>query len=139
MRFKKILAAFTAAVIMVVGLTGCNGKDAVGTNADAQDENKNTVAGLDEIGYILPYLRSDSLNPYEAEQLINQNLDLLLYDSLFTVDNSFKAIPQIAESYSADEKTITVILKSGVTFTDGSALTASDVVYSFKKAKKSDT
>ena len=123
---------------MAVGLTGCNGKDAVGTSADAQDENKNTVAGLDEIGYILPYLRSDSLNPYEAEQLINQNLDLLLYDSLFTVDNSFKAIPQIAESYSTEEKTITVILKSGVTFTDGSALTASDVVYSFQKAKKSD-
>ena len=126
------------AVMLVCCLSGCGERTAVGANGDADGETKETVAGIDEVGYILPYLRSDSLNPYDAEQEINRNLTLLLYDSLFTIDNSFKAVPQIAESYTSDDKSLTVKIKSGLTFTDGSALTASDVVYSFDKAKKSD-
>lgn len=138
MRLQKIIAAVTAAIILVVCSSGCAKQDAVGTGGKVQGEPQQTVAGIDEVGYVLPYLRSDSLNPFEAQQTINQNLTVLLYDSLFTIDNSFKAIPQIAESYATEEKNITVTLKSGIAFTDGSALTASDVVYSFRQAKKSD-
>jgi peptide/nickel transport system substrate-binding protein len=86
----------------------------------------------------LPFAARDVLNPYLAESLLNQALRTLLYEGLFAVDDSFAALPVLAEKaekQSAFQWKIT--LRSGRVFHSGAAVTAADVVYSFKKAKAS--
>ncbi len=62
---------------------------------------------------------------------------MLLYDPLIKLDDSLNPVNHLADSIETDGKRITVTLKN-VKFTDGTALTASDVYYSIKQAKKSD-
>lgn len=126
---KRITAAFMC-IALVLSLFGCS-KD------DVAPVVKKIDPGIDKIGYTVPYLRSDSLNPYKAENDINISLTTLMYDSLFAVDNTFKAVPQIAESYTHKDTTIKVKLKN-ITFTDGSVIAPEDVVYSFVLAKQSN-
>ena len=128
MKSYRIIALLIS-VIILVSLFGCSGQE-------TEQVVKKIDPGIDKIGYTIPYLRSDSLNPYKAENEINQSLTTLMYDSLFEVDNSFKAVPQVAESYNQKDNTIRVKLKS-VKFSDDSPVTPDDVVYSFVLAKNS--
>jgi peptide/nickel transport system substrate-binding protein len=54
-------------------------------------------------------------------------------DGLVSLDENHQVVPWLAESWdvSADQLTWTFTLKDGVTFTDGSALTAAVVAYNF--------
>ena len=63
----------------------------------------------------------------------------LLYEGLFALDGSFAPQPALAESYTYDAAryTYTITLRSGVTFSDGSAVTAQDVVNSLRRAQSS--
>ena len=58
-----------------------------------------------------------------------------LYDGLTSVDPAGNVIPQLAESWeiSDDALTYTFRLKSDATFTDGTPVTAADVVYSVQR------
>lgn len=132
----KILSLLLC-VATVFLMYGCDTKN--GVTKLISDSGKTEVdPGIDEIGYTIPYIRSDSLNPYLSVEQLNQSISTLIYDSLFSVDNSFKAQPLIAQSYTQAENKITVKLKS-VKFTDGTAVTPDDVVYSFILAKKCDS
>lgn len=57
----------------------------------------------------------------------------LIYDTLVIKDESFDLIGSLAEKYeeSADHKTFTFHLRSGVTFHNGKPLTSGDVKYTF--------
>src|SRR5262245_9413847 len=59
-----------------------------------------------------------------------------LYEKLVELDNSYQAVPVLAESWqaNADGKEWTFKIRSGVTFHDGSALDAGDAAYSLKRA-----
>lgn len=129
MKTARRITALVMCLLMILSLFGCGDKD-------AKPAAKKIDPGIDEVGYTVPYLRSDTLNPYKAESELNQSLTTLLYDSLFSVDNSFKAVPQIADNYAVDEKKIDVSLKN-VSFSDGTSVTPEDIVFSFVKAKKS--
>lgn len=131
---KRITALFLCAVT-IFSLFGCKAKEQV-LDTIAEINRTEPDPGIDEISFYLPYLRSDSVNPYEAENEMNLNLATLMYDSLFTVSDSFKVSPLMAESYTADGDKITVKLKN-VKFSDSTDVTASDVVYSFVSAKRS--
>ena len=128
MKSYRIIAGLMC-VITILSLFGCSEKK-------TEQVVRKIDPGIDKIGYTIPYLRSDSLNPYKAGNEINQSLTTLMYDSLFVIDNSFKPVPQIAESYTQKDNKINVKLKS-VTFTDGSPVTPEDIVYSFVLAKGS--
>ncbi|MBQ8748838.1 MAG: ABC transporter substrate-binding protein [Oscillospiraceae bacterium] len=87
----------------------------------------------------LPYYPDRSLNPYSCEDFTNRALLTLLYQSLFTVDRDYVVEPQLCKSYSVskDLKTYTFSLEAA-TFSDGSALTANDVVTSLLAARESN-
>lgn len=127
----KKFAALLICFVMVFSLFGCKKEE------EKPVEVKKEAQGIDEVGYTLPYLRSDSLNPFTAKEEINKSIATLLYDSLFAIDNSYKPTPLIAESFKNENDKITVKLKA-VKFTDGTSVTANDVVYSFEAAKDSD-
>ena len=139
MNAKRIVSLIVSLTFIVIAFSSCNAKDSVlNTISELGSSKTEDNPGIDTVGFTIPYLRTDSLNPYKATQTINKNISTLLYDSLFSVDNSFKASGLIAQSYTNGKRIITVVLRSDVKFTNGSALTASDVVYSFNLALGSD-
>ncbi|MFC4535458.1 ABC transporter substrate-binding protein [Sphaerisporangium dianthi] len=62
-----------------------------------------------------------------------------LYDTLLTFEGSdvTKPVPSLAESFeqSPDGKTLTLKLRQGATFSDGSPITADDVVFSLNRVR----
>lgn len=135
-KFKKTLSFFLCCAVILTAFTSCEMLDL--SIEPTTQPAATPVQGLDEIGYNLAYLRTDSLSPYECESETNLNIVKLIYDPLFNVGNDFKPSGVIAESYNYSAKNkITVTLKADLKFTDGSALGAQDVVYSFVLAKNS--
>ncbi|MBR1811687.1 MAG: hypothetical protein IJ766_08605 [Clostridia bacterium] len=84
-----------------------------------------------------PYAAQDSMNPYFCISYINDALMPLLYDGLFSVGADGAVYPLIGASYTENGSALTAALPVDTVFSDGSALTAADVVYSFIKAKAS--
>ncbi len=78
----------------------------------------------------------DTFQPLATASQSVRNGMRLVYEPLFEVGLNGKSEPVLATGYelSADGLTVTVGIKSGVTFHDGSALTARDVVYSTNMA-----
>lgn len=135
---NRIISALLCATMLIVTFSGCEPLD---LSIDPSDKNSEaaSVEGIDAIGYTIPYLRTDSLNPYECESEVNKSISMLLFDPLFNVNNDFSTTAVIAESSSfANKNKLSVKIKNGLTFTDGSAITAQDIVYSFVLAKRSE-
>lgn len=87
----------------------------------------------------LPYYPGESMNPYLCTDFTNRALFSLLYQGLFTVDRNYNVEPLLCKSYSVsqDMKTYTFYIENA-TFSDGTRLTAQDVMDSLKAAKESD-
>ena len=125
-------------------LTGCgkmtikdsaSGNSAVTSSARESSDSSSTARS---VGVSLACSITDSFSPYSAQTMINRNLSPLLYDSLVTLKDDFTPQNKLAQKISVDGTTVTVTLKS-ISFTDGSALTADDVIYCANKAMNTDT
>jgi ABC-type transport system substrate-binding protein len=69
---------------------------------------------------------------------VSEMLAGVLYDPLYRLDPSLQAVPELAAAMpdiSPDGMAWSVSLKPGVTFQDGTSLTASDVVFSIRLAR----
>lgn len=88
----------------------------------------------------LPYLSSQPLNPVSCSDGAQQAVASLLYEGLFTLDESFTPQNALCVSYvrSTNGKTYTFTLREDVTFTDGTALTPADVIAAYRRAQVSD-
>lgn len=79
---------------------------------------------------------ADPGRTYEPTGLI---VDKATYDTLLTFEGSdvTKPVPSLAESYelSSDGKELTLKLRQGATFADGSPVTADDVVFSLTRVR----
>lgn len=82
-----------------------------------------------------PFSASDSLNPFFCTTSVNSHLMPLIYRGLFELNDDLTARPDVAVSFSEDDRLVRAVLPTDGAFSDGSAVTASDVVYSFQKAK----
>ena len=128
---KKRLLAGTLALCLL--LSGCGGfrdvyEDIFGGEPASSGEPQSQTSLL------LPVDIDDSLGPYAAQSDMNLSITSLLFDPLFVTDNTFTPQPCLAESITqAGTGEYLVTLRSDVTFSDGSALTAADVVYSFEQ------
>ncbi len=129
---RKIISLI-AVVCLLISICGCKGNNANTTSgANGQSETANSI------NFDLLYCTKDSFDPYVCKTKQNFELSHLLYDPLVKVDNEFNPVKVLAKSVSIEDKICTVVLKS-VKFTDGSTVTADDVVFSFEKAKKSSS
>lgn len=133
--FFRLTALLLIFSLCVGFLAGCNG----GNETDTTTEASTSPVAPQERLLKLPYAKTDPLNPYKAESLINIQLSTLLYDCLFRPDAKYNPLAVIAKDYTAEGLNLTVRLKTGIVFTDGTALTADDVVYSFKQAQTAPT
>lgn len=135
----KRASALIFAVILLFTLSSCNNtrenNSAKPTDTDTLNESL-AVVESDKI-LKLAYSASDSFNPFTARSVNNQSIMTLLFDPLYAVDEKYNSVGIIAKASSNDDTLFSVTIKDGVTFTDGTPLTAADVLYSFNKAKAS--
>lgn len=85
----------------------------------------------------LLYDLTDSFNPFTAKGKQNKELCQLLYDPLVALDHNFSPALRVASSVHLSGKVCTVSLRQ-IKFTDGTSLTAEDVVYSLNLAAASE-
>lgn len=78
----------------------------------------------------------DYLDPALNSSVDGATLATMSFGGLFTYDSDGQLVPNFADSYemSEDGLTYTFKLKEGLKWSDGSDLTASDFVYSWKRA-----
>ena len=84
----------------------------------------------------------ETLDPAFASGVQTGAIVAKLYDGLMRYDyNSTEVVPNLAENVEVnDDATVfTITLRDGVTFHDGSPLTAEDVKYSFERVLNPDT
>lgn len=137
--YKKVISVLLCVIIFTSAFSGCSLLNLSNEPTTQPTTVVSQPVSLEKVGYTMAYLRTDSLNPYKCESEVNRNISGLLFDPLFNVKNDFSVTGVIAESYTyTKDNVITAKLRSGLTFTDGSALTADDVVYSFVLAKNSN-
>lgn len=81
-----------------------------------------------------------ALDPFHQAADARIRVTVLLYQGLFYEAPSGMAEPLLAESYevSEDNTVYTIKLRPGVTFHDGSEMTAEDVVYSYNYIRNPD-
>ncbi|MFA6407862.1 MAG: peptide ABC transporter substrate-binding protein [Candidatus Paceibacterota bacterium] len=77
------------------------------------------------------------INPLLAISDADRDLATLTHSGLMRLSGSGTLVPELAENYtiSADGKTYTFALRKGMKFSDGTPVTADDVVFTVKKAQ----
>ncbi len=77
------------------------------------------------------------LDPHTTNATATRNMLENVYDTLVMHDSSGAIVPALAESWSASDDGLvwTFVLRAGVTFHNGDALTASDVAFSINRIK----
>ncbi|MBR7131979.1 MAG: hypothetical protein IKD04_00445 [Clostridia bacterium] len=133
MKLKKFFACFLA-VALSLGIVACRkmpGETSSSLNGGGE-------AGKEKDTVTLIYSAADTFNPYTVKTDTNRQLCKLLYEPLVKLDNEFNPVYAVAQSVETKGLTCTVTLKD-IVFSDGSALTADDVVYSAKLALGSET
>ncbi len=131
MNFKRILSLFLVLVTLLV-LSSCGEvtKGNTSENISGVSENKKTVNYM-----TLLYSAADTFNPYTAKTNINRQLCMLLYEPLVKINNEFEPVYSLAKSVVTKGKKCTVKIRNAK-FSDGSSVTADDIVYSCKLALK---
>ena len=130
-KFLSLLMALS----FIFCLTGCEKGENVSQISTLQTDEEE-VKMRDYL--TLLYSATDSFNPYTLKTDVNRQLVKLLYEPLVKLNNEFEPINALAQQVSVNGNTCTVELKKAK-MSDGSPLTAEDVVYSFNLAKASST
>ena len=141
---KKLMALCLALCVAVTLLSGCNAdimEPSKTTQQEPETEESEESAVTKEPGeFGMSYLPEQGLNPLTCRATMNRAMFSLLYESLFVVSNQFRAEPVLCKSFtvSEDGTIYNFSLMPGVRFSDGTPLTAQDVMASLEAARSSD-
>ncbi len=130
-RFGRLLVA--ALTALALALTGCSsvGSDGSG-GGDGKDNVGEGAKNVKEGGTLTLALSAepDFLDPTLATSLYSRYVFHAMCEKLYDLDKDVRIVPQLAESLpetSSDGKTVTIALRDGVTFADGTPLNADAV------------
>ncbi len=88
--------------------------------------------------FTLPYDPNDNLHPILSSNRTNAVLTSLVYQGLFELDNTFTPHEVLCSGYSvSDDQLVWTFTIGNSVFSDGSPVTAADVVYSINLARTS--
>lgn len=137
MKKFRLLILITA---LVMAICSCDAvvdpqSSVLGAYVDNENEQQDGESAAKTEMSVLYYKDMDT-NPVTTTCYANSELLKLIYSPLVRVDDTFKPYGVLAESFTRDKMTVTVRLRSGLVFSDGSPVTATDVVKSFDAAKK---
>ena len=90
--------------------------------------------------FSLPYHRDQTLDPVACGEGVQETVAALLYEPLFRLDEKFQPVPVLCESWEWDAAGLvcTLTLRQDAVFSDGSVLTARDVVETLQRAVESE-
>lgn len=131
----KPLAALAATTLAVGLLAGC-------ASGGTADPSPGTGAGAGSTDAELTVARRMDVTNLDADAVAAQvegaESLMLIADGLFGFDHDGKVVPRVAEGYdySEDHKQLTVKLRDGVVFADGTAVTSKDVKFTLEHAKE---
>ncbi|MFI1386118.1 ABC transporter substrate-binding protein [Embleya sp. NPDC020886] len=139
MRRIHAYAALMAACMIVTA--GCTGKSTDGSgNGGGSGADKYTVLtpaasrDIDRVVWNLPYGEPASVDWAKAYSYSENTVVANMCEGLYRLTPDFKVVPALAESTTnPDPNTYVYKIRQGVTFWDGSPLTADDVVYSLSR------
>ncbi len=138
MRVNRSITAVLAGSLAVASLTACGGSSS-GNGNGAKGKGSTGVLNIS-----MPDGASEknNNNPYLATSAASHlGYRYVVYEPMAMVnltDPSSKPTPWLATSwtFTPDYKSVTFAVRSGVTFSDGSPMTAGDVAYSFSILKQ---
>lgn len=152
MRRRRSVVAAVAAAALVTGLAACGDDDTSGGGTDGEATKAEFNAGVGKVfnpsdakGGTLRFANSgdwDSLDPGDTYYAYSWNF-VRLYGRSLTMfksapgEEGATVVPDLAESLgtpSADAKTWTYKLKTGVKFEDGTVITSKDVKYAVERS-----
>ena len=142
---KRILSLCLCFALCISLFSGCkNSEDAYEPTGDAltwEDDSGNAGGenSQSKQELSLAYYPNRSMNPFEATDFTNRALFSLLYQGLFTVDRDYHVEPMLCGSYrvSQDMKSYVFYVADNACFTDGTPVTAQDVIESLTAARNS--
>ena len=143
---KKTISILLCLVLLMGMFTGCsaaNEAEAYIPTGDAlvmEDDGKGNKTQVDQIQSMsLAYYAGETMNPLKSTGYTNRVLFPLLYQSLFSVNREYEVVPILCQNYTvkSDLMTYTFTINPRATFSDGSQVTAADVVSSLKAARDS--
>lgn len=116
--------AVFAICILIGALTGCSTGERVDLGQGAAGSLVAAIAG-----------EPDQLDPHRTSAYFSFEVLENVFDTLVEPDENLQMQPALAESWetSPDQLTWTFRLRPGVTFHDGTPLSADDVVYSYRR------
>ena len=134
---KRLTALFLSLLLI---LTACGGGEApAGSSSDVSSAgvSREETPPSKAIPFTLAFYPEFSLHPTLAANRANLTLAPLLYESLFTVDASFQAQPLLCRSFAVSEDGLvwTFTLHTGITFSDGTPLTAKEAADALNLAR----
>lgn len=127
---KKLICYFLALVLLLSTLSACR------DNSGSPSDISGAVGGDYSTDIRLAYCANDSFNPYKCRTAQNRYLSSLLFDPLVRLREDCTPEYCLAEAASVSGDTCTVTLRSA-SFSDGSSVTAEDVIYSAQLALSS--
>ena len=134
-----IVLAMIAVIAVLMVNSGNDSKS--GTSQKTKSSKTKTAASDSKYvstGTIrLPINRISSLNPLTSTDSDTYYINQLVYSGLFSLSADLNIKKDAVSSYKADPKNgkVKIRLKDGIRYSDGSELTAEDVVYTVNKIK----
>lgn len=120
---NKLFSSIIISIICVTMSVGCSKSDP--TNANHPKDTLRVDVGSE----------TPTLDPTLAEDTASNRIMYDLFAGLVDFDQSNNVIPGMAEKWdiSKDRKTYTFHLRQGLKFSDGSSITSSDFIYSWRR------
>lgn len=107
-------------VVAALVVAACGGDDGSGGDDASGD-------ALLRYGLEMEVNLSDTFDPAASRSACDQIVMDFIYDTLIRIDDAGQPVGGLAESFELDEEGMTIVLRSGLTFHDGTTLDAAAV------------
>lgn len=141
---KRLLKCLCACLLLPVLLAGCWQEPPVSEDSGPLQPGEEPEPAESRVilpeRFSLPYAPDRSLDPVACPDGMQQVVASLICEALFRLGPDFEPEPWLCASYAYDPTVpaYAFVLRSGVTFSDGSPLTPADVKATLDRARLSD-
>lgn len=141
-KVTRIITSILITAMMILTMTGCGsvGQGEQTIDMKKQKETTQTEKKKDR-NHVVIYseLVPETLDQHDSITVATAIYIRNLYANLYRLDADGNTVPELAESYSVNDKytKYTITLKDGIRFSDGSLITAEDVAYTYRRGMHS--
>lgn len=144
MSFKKLCGMLWVSMLFFV-LVACGGENTESSNGESADSERSEQANEDdavaEEMRVALYSQPATLDQPMDTGIQSRDIGRLMFETLVTVDSTFKPVPMLAESIdvSDDGLTYTFKLREGIAFHNEKEMKSEDVIASMERWMEKST